>query len=106
MAERVSLCQVEREDAMSEPKMPLSRRRFLATSALGAAAASATLAMPSVLRAQSAGVKLGLLHPVTGALSYSGQQGRIGATMAVDEINAAGGIKSLNAKIEPILGDA
>ena len=93
---------------MSEQKMSLSRRRFLATSALGSAAvASATLSMPSILRAQSAGVKLGLLHPVTGALSYSGQQGRIGATMAVDEINAAGGIKSLNgAKIEPVLGDA
>jgi branched-chain amino acid transport system substrate-binding protein len=93
---------------MSEQKMPLSRRRFLATSALGAAAAaSATIAMPTVLRAQSAGVKLGLLHPVSGALSYSGQQGRIGATMAVDEINAAGGIKSLSgAKIEPVLGDA
>ncbi len=42
-------------------------------------------------------MKLGLLHPVTGALSYSGQQGRIGATMAVDEINAAGGIKALAA---------
>jgi branched-chain amino acid transport system substrate-binding protein len=93
---------------MSEQKMPLSRRQFIATSALGAATvASGTLAMPSVLRAQSGGVKLGLLHPVTGALSYSGQQGRIGATMAVDEINAAGGIKSLNgAKIEPMLGDA
>jgi len=63
--------------------------------------------MPTVLRAQSAGVKLGLLHPVSGALSYSGQQGRIGATMAVDEINAAGGIKTLSgAKIEPVLGDA
>ena len=63
--------------------------------------------MPSLLRAQGAGVKLGLLHPVTGALSYSGQQGRIGATMAVDEINAAGGIKALGgAKIDPVLGDA
>jgi branched-chain amino acid transport system substrate-binding protein len=93
---------------LSQQKIPLSRRRFLVTSALGAAAAaSGTLAVPSVLRAQGAGVKVGLLHPVTGALSYSGQQGRIGATMAVDEINAAGGIKSLNgAKIEPIFGDA
>ncbi len=78
---------------MSKQKMPFSRRRFLATTALGAAAAaSGSLAMPSVLRAQGATVKLGLLHPVTGALSYSGQQGRIGATMAVDEINAAGGV--------------
>src|ERR1700749_2365223 len=93
---------------MSEPKLPLNRRRFLAASAFGAAAAaSGTLAMPSVLRAQSAGVKVGLLHPVTGALSYSGQQGRMGATRAGDKINAAGGIKSLNGgKIEPMLGDA
>ena len=52
-------------------------------------------------------MKLGLLHPVTGALSYSGQQSRIGATMAVEEINAAGGIKALGgAKIDPVLGDA
>jgi hypothetical protein len=42
-------------------------------------------------------VKLGVLHPVSGALSYSGQQGRIGAHMAIEEINAAGGIKALAA---------
>jgi branched-chain amino acid transport system substrate-binding protein len=91
---------------MSKQKAPLSRRGFLAASAFGAAAAaSGSLATPSVARAQGAGVKLGLLHPMTGALSYSGQQGRIGATMAVDEINAAGGIKGLG-KIDPVLGDA
>ena len=86
----------------------LSRRRFLASAAIGAAAAgSGTLATPSVLYAQGTAVKVGLLHPVTGALSYSGQQGRIGATMAVDEINASGGIKALGgAKIDPMLGDA
>jgi branched-chain amino acid transport system substrate-binding protein len=89
--------------AMSQHKMPVSRRRFLATTALGAAAA--TVAAPSVLRAQGAGVKIGLLHPMTGALSYSGQQSRLGATLAVDEINAAGGIKGLG-KIDPVLGDA
>src|SRR5271155_922842 len=93
---------------MSEQHTPFSRRRFLTTTAFGvAAAASGSLAMPSIVRAQGAGVKFGLLHPVTGALSYSGQQGRIGATMAVDEINATGGIKALNgAKIDPVLGDA
>ena len=92
---------------MSEQGLPLSRRRFLAATALGAAAASGTVAMPFVGRAQGAGVKLGLLHPMTGALSYSGQQGRLGAVMAVEEINAAGGIKALGgAKIDPVLGDA
>src|SRR5271163_3120739 len=91
---------------MSEQKMPFSRRRFLASTVLGAAAAaSGSLAMPSILRAQGVGVKLGLLQPITGALSYSGQQGRIGATMAVDELNAAGGIKGFG-KIDPVLGDA
>src|SRR6266700_2966380 len=86
----------------------LSRRQFLATTALGAAATiTGSVAMPSVLRAQGAPVKLGVLHPVTGALSYSGQQGRLGATLAIEEINAAGGIKALGgAKIETVLGDA
>jgi len=91
---------------MSKQKMPFSRRRFLATTALGAAAAaSGSLATPSVLRAQDGGVKIGLLQPVTGALSYSGQQSRLGATMAVEDINAAGGIKGLG-KIDPMFGDA
>ncbi len=93
---------------MSDQKIPFSRRQFLTTTALGAATAAAgSIAMPSVLRAAGAPVKLGVLHPVTGALSYSGTQGRLGATLAIEEINAAGGIKSLGgAKIEPMLGDA
>ena len=78
-----------------------SRRKFLAGTALSAAA----LVMPSVLCAQGAGVKLGILHPVSGALSYSGTQGRLGAALAVEEINTDGGIKGLG-KIDAILGDA
>jgi branched-chain amino acid transport system substrate-binding protein len=93
---------------MSEHKIPLSRRRFLASAAFGTASvATGAIAMPSILRAAGAPVKLGVLHPVTGALSYSGQQGRLGATMAIEEINAAGGIKSLGgATIDAMLGDA
>jgi branched-chain amino acid transport system substrate-binding protein len=91
---------------MSNTQFPISRRQFLGTTALGVAvAASGSIAMPSVLRAQGAAVKLGVLHPVTGALSYSGQQGRLGATTAIEEINAAGGIKGLG-KIDAVLGDA
>ncbi len=84
------------------------RRRFLRNSAaLSAAAAAGTLGFPGLLGAQAPAVKIGVLHPVTGALAYSGNLCRVGAMMAIDEINAAGGIKSLGgARLEPILGDA
>jgi branched-chain amino acid transport system substrate-binding protein len=93
---------------MKNDRARLNRRRFLQTSALGAVGAAAgIIGAPSVLRAQGAPVKLGVLQPVSGALSYSGQQGRLGAVLAIEEINAAGGIKALGgAKIEAILGDA
>src|SRR5215813_284137 len=85
----------------------VNRRRFLQSTAIGAAAAAGVLHAPAVLRAKGAPVRVGVLHPVSGALSYSGQQGRIGAQLAIEEINAAGGIKSLDgARIEPMLGDA
>ena len=84
----------------------ITRRKLLQTTALtAAAAASGVLAAPAILRAQGGAVKIGFLQPVSGALAYSGQQGRLGASIAVDEINAAGGIKDVG-KIEPILGDA
>jgi branched-chain amino acid transport system substrate-binding protein len=86
-------------------KQGLSRRDFLQTSALTAGAGMAALAAPSILRAQAVGVKLGILQPVTGALSYSGQQGKLGAQLAIDEINAGGGIKGLG-KIDAVFGDA
>src|ERR1700726_2731430 len=92
---------------MSRPYSSVSRRRFLQSPGLGAVAAAGIVNAPVVSRAQAAAVKVGVLHPVSGALSYSGQQGRLGASMAIDEINAAGGIKALGgAKIEAVLGDA
>ena len=91
---------------MSKHINSLNRRKFLQDSALGAlAAASGVVSIPAVLRAQGSGVKIGILHPVSGALSYSGQQGRLGANIAIAELNAAGGVKGLG-KIEPVLGDA
>jgi len=92
---------------MSHLSAQITRRRLLQTTALGAAVAATGLGRPAVLCAQGAAVKLGVLHPVSGALSYSGQQGRLGATIAIEEINAAGGIKALGgAKVEAVLGDA
>jgi branched-chain amino acid transport system substrate-binding protein len=72
-----------------------------------AAAASTVLGAPGLLLAQARPVKIGLIHPVSGALAYSGGQGRMGCQMAIDEINAAGGIKALGgARVEAVLGDS
>ncbi len=80
----------------------LSRRLVLQ-----AGAASTMLGAPGLLLAQPRPVKIGLIHPVSGALAYSGGQGRMGCQMAIDEINAAGGIKALGgAKVEAALGDS
>ncbi|MBI3452544.1 MAG: ABC transporter substrate-binding protein [Rhodospirillales bacterium] len=83
----------------------ISRRRVLAAGAAGAAVGA--FGFPAILRAQPAAIKVGVLHPVTGALSYSGTQSRAGALIAIEEINAAGGIKALGgAKLEAVLADA
>ena len=80
-----------------------TRRHFMTQSA----AAASALAFPLVGGAQAKSVKVGVLHPVTGALAYSGQQCREGAMMAIEDINKAGGIKALGgAKLEALLGDA
>jgi branched-chain amino acid transport system substrate-binding protein len=77
-----------------------SRRAVL----LGAAGA---LAAPAVLRAQPAPIKLGILQPVTGALAQDGEYGRLGAELAIAELNATGGIRALGgAQIQMVFGDA
>ena len=85
-------------------KDSVSRRSFVGAAGVVAAG---TLGFPAILRAQGTAVKVGLIHPVTGFVAYSGQQCRLGATMAVDDVNKAGGIKALGgAKLEPLLGDS
>ena len=80
-----------------------TRRHFMSQSA----AAASALAFPLVGGAQPKMIKVGVLHPVTGALAYSGQQCREGALMAIEDINKAGGIKAMGgAKLEALLGDA
>ena len=79
------------------------RRQFL----VNTAALAASAALPLGARGQGAPVKVGVLHPVTGFLAYSGNLSRLGARMAVEDINAAGGIKALGGvKLEAVLADA
>jgi branched-chain amino acid transport system substrate-binding protein len=79
------------------------RRQFL----INSTALAASAALPIGARAQANAVKIGVLHPVTGFLAYSGNLSRLGAQMAIDDINKAGGIKSLGgAQLQALLGDA
>jgi len=85
-------------------KVRISRRGFVAGST---ALAAGTLGFPLIGGAQAAAVKVGIIHPVTGFVAFAGSQGRFGATLAVEDINKAGGIKSMGgAKLEPLLGDS
>lgn len=87
---------------MTNRKSRVTRRRFIGATA----AASVAFGVPTLLRAQAKPLKVGLVHPITGFLAYSGGQCRLGATMAIEEINAAGGIKAMGgAKLEALLGD-
>jgi branched-chain amino acid transport system substrate-binding protein len=85
-------------------KVRISRRGFVAGST---ALAAGTLGFPLIGGAQAAAVKVGIIHPVTGFVAFAGSQGRFGATLAVEDINKAGGIKSMGgAKLDPLFGDS
>jgi branched-chain amino acid transport system substrate-binding protein len=68
----------------------LTRRTFLR-----ATAGAAALGFPAVLRAQARELKIGHVHPTTGPLAFDGSLVVNGLVLAVEEINAAGGIKSM-----------
>jgi branched-chain amino acid transport system substrate-binding protein len=83
--------------------MKQTRRTFIKHTA----AAAGAMGFPLIGGAQATPIKIGVLHPVTGGLAFPGQQSREGAMLAIEEINARGGIKSMGgAKIQPVLGDA
>jgi branched-chain amino acid transport system substrate-binding protein len=73
---------------------PITRRHALTTTAAGAAGfvAASQLGFPAIVRAQADAIKVGHLAPLTGFLGQLGEYAVMGATMAVDEANAAGGV--------------
>src|SRR5687767_1179015 len=84
--------------------MKVGRRNFLA--ATSAAAGSGLLGIPMLGRAQQKEVVIGSVLPLTGPIAPIGATNRQGIEFAVNEINAAGGIKVLNgAKLRIIDGD-
>ena len=81
-----------------------TRRAFLRGAAAAAAVAAAG---PRALRAQPRTVKVGMPSPVSGPMADVGQDSRLGAQLAVEAVNGAGGIKSMGgARIELLLADS
>ncbi|HSC70143.1 MAG TPA: ABC transporter substrate-binding protein [Candidatus Methylomirabilis sp.] len=82
----------------------VSRRTVL--KGMGAAGAVSVLGFPAVLRAQVKEIKIGSVQPMTGPLAAIGKTTRQGNQLAVDHVNAAGGIKSMGgAKLVLMPGD-
>lgn len=77
----------------------ISRRRFLETGALAIGA----LSLPAVLRAEENPIKLGSILDVSGIFDGYGKPMDQAATLAVDELNAAGGL--LGRKVKKIAYD-
>jgi branched-chain amino acid transport system substrate-binding protein len=80
-----------------------SRRAFLK----GTLAIAAVAGAPLRLGAQPKTVKVGVVSPITGFMAEVGGDCRLGAQLAAEAINAAGGIKSLGgARLELLLADS
>jgi branched-chain amino acid transport system substrate-binding protein len=80
----------------------LSRRTLLK----GAAGATALvgIGMPAIVKAQADVIRIGHLTPVTGFLGPLGEFAQMGVRLAVEEINAAGGV--LGRPVELVIEDS
>jgi branched-chain amino acid transport system substrate-binding protein len=81
---------------------PIGRRKLLQA---GLVVGAAQLASPFVLRARAAdSVKIGLDNPLTGSYAANGKNELIGCQLALEQINAKGGI--LDRKVELVVEDS
>lgn len=83
--------------------MALKTSRRQAMRIMGAGAATGVLGMPAIGRAQSAPYKLGMITELSGPSEMLGQGMLTGATIAVEDINAAGGVNGR--KLELLVRD-
>jgi urea transport system substrate-binding protein len=90
---------------MSEEKKTLSRNITRRQALSGIAVGAAIVGAPALIRSAKAAdpIRIGVLSPVTGAWTVYGQAHSRGFELAVEEINAAGGV--LGRPIEMILAD-
>ena len=86
-------------------KKKVNRRTFLKVSA-AAGITTALTGFPALLRSQPKEIPIGSVQPATGVIADLGIANRRANQLAVDDINARGGIKSLGgAKLKLLLGD-
>ena len=90
---------------MEQPKdQPKSNSRRRVLHVAGAAGALTAMGFPAIVRSQADVVRLGHLTPLTGFLGPLGEYAVLGVKLAVDELNAAGGINGR--KVELIAEDS
>jgi|TARA_B110000967_G_scaffold209769_1_gene267565 branched-chain amino acid transport system substrate-binding protein len=88
-------------------KPGITRRKFLEGTTVGAVSLAVGNFGISSLAHAAGTVKIGLIHPVTGFLAFAGAQLRYGSIMAINDINAAGGVQSMGGmQLEALLGDS
>lgn len=82
------------------------RRKALGMLGAGAGAAAASMVAPALIRSAYAAdsIKIGVISPLTGAWTVYGKAHISGFQLAVEEINAAGGV--LGRKLEIVIGDS
>ncbi|MFH1125127.1 MAG: ABC transporter substrate-binding protein [Pseudomonadota bacterium] len=87
----------------------ISRRDFMkTTAAVGMATAMGSIGFPAVLRgAELKEILIGHIYPLSGFLAFDGQEMKKATEFGVQQVNAAGGIKSLGgAKLKLLDGDS
>ena len=85
----------------------MSDKHITRRTALGFAAVAATGTFVGSTSAQARTIKIGTVVPLSGPWAYLGLNLKAGADMAIEDINATGGIKSLGgAKLELVAADA
>lgn len=81
--------------------------RDMITSVVFMAAVTVALFIPNDTFAAENDIKVGLVFPRTGNLARLGETTMLGAMLAIEDINKAGGITSMGgAKLVPVIGDA
>jgi branched-chain amino acid transport system substrate-binding protein len=85
----------------------MKERTNLVTNLMAVACLSASLTLASAAHGQAPDVKIALVAPMSGGMARQGELMRIGAQLAIDDVNAKGGIKALKgAKFKLVVEDA